>query len=296
MSYHNGLVRLLICMPVLVLAGCASNAGTAPVPPLRTPPAHMAKVPAGTYSLGSTDFYPEEGPIRQVVLTEFYIDETEVTTEQFGEFVKATGYVTLAEHQPSKQDYPQADPNLLKPGSAVFVAGKGKAPEACWEYRPGASWRGGKPDEPVVHVSYEDAVAYAKWAGKDLPTEDEWEVAARGTLNDKRYPWGDEERTNGRWNANVWQGQFPDKDSGEDGFASLAKVKSFPPNDLKLWDMVGNAWEWTKSDGDKATKITKGGSYLCALSYCHRYRPAAKQPVTPDTSTGHIGFRCVWRP
>lgn len=253
----------------------------------------MVKVPGGNYSIGSNDSYPEERPVHEVALKPFWIDATEVTNQQFAEFVQATNYQTLAERQPTKDQYPDADPNLLKPGSAIFQPSN-KSPEACWSYRPGISWRAGKPNEPVCHVAYEDALAYAKWAGKDLPTEEEWEAAA--ATPGKLYPWGDVGKPDGKWQANVWQGEFPVKDIGEDGFKGVAPVKSFPPNQLGIFDMAGNVWEWTKSDGPEGMKITKGGSYLCARAYCHRYRPTAKQPVTPDTSTCHIGFRCVWRP
>jgi formylglycine-generating enzyme required for sulfatase activity len=259
-------------------------------------PIGMRLIPAGTYQVGSNGGYPEERPIRKVRMSRFYMDETEVTCAQFAAFVKATGYVTLAERQPSQEMYPDADPSLLKPGSAVFVVGRDSDPARCWIYQPGASWRSGKAQEPVVHVAYEDALAYAKWAGKALATEDEYEVAARGGLVGKTYPWGDDERPKGRWMANVWQGDFPSRNSGSDGYPKLAPVRSFPPNGYGLFDMVGNVWEWTQSRGPGNTRITKGGSFLCAHSYCHRYRCAAKQDVTPDTSTEHIGFRCVWRP
>jgi formylglycine-generating enzyme required for sulfatase activity len=253
----------------------------------------MVQIPSGEYRVGSDASYPEERPARMAAVGEFWIDETEVTNAQFGEFVRATGYVTLAEKQPTKDQYPGALPALLKPGSAVFVPGKSKVPAECWIYKPGVSWRGGDPGKPVVHVAYEDALAYAKWAEKDLPTEEEWEAAAGA--DGAIYTWGNEEKPKGKWPANVWQGDFPKKDTGDDGFAGLAPVKSFPPNRFGLYDMAGNVWEWTKSDGPHGTKITKGGSFLCAREYCHRYRPSAKQPVTPDTSTEHIGFRCVWR-
>lgn len=280
----------------MLLAGIAIGCASTPNAPGPTPnaPAAMSHIPAGTYQLGSTNGYAEEKPVRSATLKEFWIDQTEVTKAQFTEFVLATGYITLAEKQPTRDQYPDADPRLLKPGSAVFTAGKAKDPMACWTYQPGASWRDGKPDQPVVHVAYEDALAYANWAGKDLPTEEEWEAAASSPGS--RYPWGDEEKPGGKWQANVWQGTFPAQDTGEDGFKALAPVRSFPPNRQGLYDMSGNAWEWTKSEGADGMKVTKGGSYLCARAYCHRYRPSAKQPVTPDTSTSHIGFRCVWRP
>ncbi len=251
-------------------------------------------MPGGEYTIGSNDSYPEEKPVRKVYVRAFRIDPTEVTVQQFKIFVQEAGYKTLAEKQPTKEEYPDAILALLKPGSAVFTPHSDRPPEECWSYQPGASWRDGKPNEPVVHVAYEDAMTYARWAGKDLPTEEEWEAAA--AANGSLYPWGNEETPGGKWQSNVWQGPFPEKDTGEDGFRGLAPVKSFKPNRFGLYDIAGNAWEWTKTDGpDPKTKLTKGGSYLCARSYCHRYRPTAKQDVTVDTSTCHIGFRCVIR-
>ncbi len=273
----------------------ASGCGTGPGPTAgeQEPPPGTVRIEEGEYRLGADDSYPEEKPARKAKVGEFWIDPAEVTVAEFRKFVKATGYLTLAEKEPTIDQYPDADTRLLKPGSAIFTEGKSKDPMACWSYKPGISWKSGKPDEPVVHVAYQDALAYAKWVGKDLPTEEEWEAAADSL--GKRYSWGDEEKPGGKWLANVWQGEFPISDSGEDGFTGLAPVKSFPPNRHGLYDMAGNAWEWTKSDGPYGTKQTKGGSFLCARAVCHRYRPSAKQPVSPDTSAEHIGFRCVWR-
>lgn len=287
MSWKDQLT-LVACLSI-PLFGCGKKAETA----VKAKPIGMAYISAGEYIMGSDTSYPEEKPQRRVTLPGFWIDTTEVTTKQFAKFVAATSYVTLAEREPSREQYPDADPTLLKPGSAVFTEGKSKTPLACWSYKPGVSWRDGKPDQPVVHVAYEDALAYAKWSNKDLPTEEEWEAAAGS--GGKLYPWGDEERPDGKWRANVWQGEFPTKDTGADGFKGLAPTGSFPANKFGLYDMAGNAWEWTKSDGPDGMKVTKGGSFLCARAVCHRYRPSAKQPVTPDTSTEHIGFRCVIR-
>jgi len=283
--------KLVLGLAALSFWGCRE---APPIVPQKSPPPGMVPIVAGKYRVGSDDSYPEEKPARKVEVGEFWIDATEVTKAQFTEFVKATGYVTVAERQPTKEQYPDADPSLLEPGSAVFVPGRSDDSLACWVYKPGVSWRSGKPEEPVVHVAYEDALAYADWAGKDLPTAEEWESAAGA--DGATYIWGSEEKPDGKWLANVWQGKFPKEDTGEDGFAGIAPVKSYPPNKVGLYDMAGNVWEWTKSDGDNGMKLTKGGSFLCARSFCHRYRPSAMQPVTPDTGTEHIGFRCVWRP
>lgn len=285
-------------MLALIVAGCNKTTGQDQAVHKPSIPDGMALIPAGTYTIGTDSAYPEEAPIRKVTLSEFYIDKNEVTCAEFAKFVQATGYVTVAEKQPSSEDYPDALPELLKPGSAVFVPGKSDIGEECWTYQVGQNWKSGDPNQPVVHIAFQDALAYAKWAGKDLPTEEEWEAAAGA--DGKLYPWGNEETPNGTWMANTWQGDFPRSDSGEDGFTQPAPVRSFPPNKFGLYDMAGNVWEWTKSPGEDSgwgpTKIIKGGSYLCARKVCHRYRPTAKQSVTPDTGTSHIGFRCVIRP
>ncbi len=255
----------------------------------------MVMVPAGNYQIGSNETYPEERPVRRAQLKEFYIDVAEVTCADFKKFVDQTGYVTVAEKQPRASEYPEVEIDSLKPGSGLFVAGTSPKVELCWTYVHGLRWRVGKAAEPVVHIAYEDALAYAKWVGKDLPTEEEWEVAAQGGQPGSLYPWGEDDLVKGKWQANVWQGEFPVQDEGSDGFKGLAPVKSFAPNHLGIFDMIGNAWEWTKSEDSNGKKVLKGGSYLCAKSFCHRYRPSAKQLVEKDSSTCHIGFRCVWR-
>ena len=287
----------------------------------------MISLPGGSFLMGSNDFYREERPVRRVPVTGFRIDPYPVTNAEFRRFVTATGYVTLCERLPDPARYPDADPALLVPGSAVFR----KPPRpvslrdsrAWWEYVPDADWRHpegpcstieDRDDHPVVHVAYEDAAAYAVWAGKELPTESEWEYAARGGLEGAIYAWGDEFAPEGRLMANTWQGRFPWENLASDGYAGTSPVGAFPANGYGLYDMIGNVWEWTASalapagaDGPKATccapaepvagtqRVVKGGSHLCAPNYCLRYRPAARQGEAVDTSTCHIGFRCVIR-
>ncbi|MDR4307203.1 formylglycine-generating enzyme family protein [Chelatococcus sambhunathii] len=286
----------------------------------------MSFIPGGTFLMGSDAFYREERPVRDETVGAFWIDTSPVTNAEFRRFVAETGYVTFSERAPSPEAYPDAAPEFLVPGSLVFV--KPNRPVslrdnlAWWAYVPGADWRhpsgpgssiDGKDDHPVVHVAHEDALAYARWCGKALPTEAEWEFAARGGLEGAAYPWGDEATPNGRHMANSWQGRFPYEDIAEDGYAGTSPVGAYPPNGYGLNDIVGNVWEWTATpfasglaaeksccqSGDKRPSsvqyVVKGGSHLCAPNYCLRFRPAARQGETPDTSTCHIGFRCVLR-
>jgi formylglycine-generating enzyme required for sulfatase activity len=283
-------------------------------------------VPGGVFAMGSEEFYPEEQPVRRAAVDGFWIDEHPVTAAEFRRFVRKTGHVTVAERPPDAADYPDADPELLVPGSLVFTKTPGPVDlriwHTWWRYVPGASWRrpagpgstiNGRDRHPVVHVAYEDAEAYADWAGKALPTEPEWEYAARGGLDGARFAWGDDEFIDGKPAANTWQGQFPWQNLKLDGFEGTSPVASFPPNGYGLYDMCGNVWEWTCDpfetesaarvccapvvpDEQFARKVIKGGSHLCAPNYCLRYRPAARQGEAVDTSTSHIGFRCVVRP
>jgi formylglycine-generating enzyme len=288
---------------------------------------NMAWIEGGTFRMGSEDFYPEERPVHDVTVNGFWIDEHPATAAEFRRFVRETGYVTVAERPLDPADYPDADSELLVPGSLVFRKTSGPVPlndvRNWWEYVPGAFWKkpggpgttiNGRDRHPVVQVAYEDAEAYAAWAGKELPTEAEWEYAARGGLDGAAFAWGDEHFPHGKPMANTWQGEFPWQNLKADGFEGTSPVGSFLPNGYGLYDMTGNMWEWTSDDfslghaerkpccapelfpGERfPRKVIKGGSHLCAPNYCLRYRPAARQGETVDTSTGHIGFRCVVR-
>jgi sulfatase modifying factor 1 len=288
----------------------------------------MTWIPGGNFVMGSNKFYREERPARRETVGGFWIDQRPVTNAEFREFVRTTGYVTTSERAPDPAMYPDADPLLLVPGSSVFTKPLGPAGltdyRAWWAYVPGANWQHpegpestiyDREDHPVVHVSFEDVSAYAAWAGKELPSEVEWEFAARGGLDDATYAWGEEFSPSGQAMANIWHGRFPWENLVEDGFEGTSPVGAFPANGYGLYDMIGNVWEWTastyslpradttkqsccqpKESGDHATnKVVKGGSHLCAPNYCLRYRPAARQSQTLDTSTTHIGFRCVIR-
>lgn len=306
------------------------------------PPRGMLWVPGGTFRMGSDKHYPEEAPVHRVTVAGFWMDATPVTNRQFREFVRATGHRTFAEKQPDPKDYPGALPHMLKAGSLVFSPPDYPVPlndwSKWWAFVFGATWRhpygprssiNGLDDHPVVHVAYSDAEAYAAWAGKELPTEAEWEFAARGGLDGAEFAWGDELAPDGRPMANTWQGAFPFQNTREDGFERTSPVRAYPPNGYGLSDMIGNVWEWTsdwyvpKHSADAAKpccipqnprggrqeesydpcqpeiriprKVLKGGSHLCAPSYCRRYRPAARHPEPVDTSTSHVGFRCVVR-
>lgn len=315
------------------------SAAARPVAPGTPPAGGMSWVPGGTFELGSNDFYPEERPVHRVTLDGFWIDEYLVSAAEFRRFVRETAHVTVAERALDPERYPDADLSLLVPGSLVFRKAVGRVGlddvRNWWEYLPGASWKrpggkgttiNGRDRHPVTHVAYEDAEAYAVWAGKELPTEAEWEVAARGGLDGAPFTWGDEHEPGGRPCANVWQGEFPWQNLKTDGYEGTSPVGSFPPNGHGLFDMAGNVWEWTtdwfhplrpedapgpccipvnprvtsseESYGPGETiprKVLKGGSHLCAPNYCFRYRPAARQAEAIDTSTCHIGFRCIVR-
>lgn len=298
----------------------------------------MVRVIGGTFRMGSDRHYPEEAPCHRVTVDGFWMDLTPVTNAQFRRFVEATGYVTFAEIPPDPKDYPGALPHMLRAGSLVRLAAGLRDWSQWWTFKFGANWRRpygsgssikGLDDHPVVHVAYQDAEAYAAWAGKSLPTEAEWEFAARGGLEDAEFAWGNELTPGGRHMANTWQGDFPIENSKEDGYARTSPVRAFPPNGYGLFDMIGNVWEWTTdfwsshhvADAPKACcapqnprggpeagsfdptqpairiprKVLKGGSHLCAPNYCRRYRPAARHAEPIDTSTSHVGFRCVAR-
>jgi sulfatase modifying factor 1 len=302
----------------------------------------MVWVPGGTYRMGSDRHYPEERPVHRVTVDGFWMDRCPVTNERFSRFVEATGYQTFAERAPDPRDYPGAAAEALYIGSLVFVQPIEKVDTSdnrhWWKYVRGADWRhpygadtslDGLTDHPVVHVTFADADAFAQWEGKSLPTEAEWEFAARGGLDGATYAWGNEFVPNERYLANTWQGEFPWQQHAKDGYERTSPVGVFPPNGYGLHDMIGNTWEWTtdwyvprhQEDASKPCcvpknprgpridesydlqqpavriprKVLKGGSHLCAPNYCRRYRPAARYPQAVDTSTSHIGFRCIVR-
>jgi sulfatase modifying factor 1 len=299
-------------------------------------PEGMVWVPGGTFWMGGNDAATTDAdPPHLVAVDGFWMDRTEVTNREFDAFVKATGYVTDAERTPEAKDYPGVPKENLVAGSAVFTPPREAVPldnlGAWWTYVRGADWKhpegpgssvAGKDDLPAVHISFNDAVAYAKWAGKRLPTEAEWEFAARGGLDRKKYAWGDERQPEGRAMMNHWQGRFPAENLTADGFARLAPVGSFPPNGFGLLDMAGNAWEWcadwyrpgydVEADATKPLvnpvgpgsshdprepnlpkRVQRGGSFLCSDLYCTRYLPGARGNGAVDSGASHVGFRCV---
>ena len=271
----------------------------------------MIAIPAGDYQVGSDRYYPEEAPIRQVSFDSFQIDHAPVTNAEFLQFVDATGYQTVSERPPDPALYPDLPPEEQIPESVVFLPPPPTVdrsePLSWWALIAGADWRhpqgpetslDGLMQHPVVHVAFEDACAYADWAGKRLPTADEWEVAARGGLVDQDYAWGAEKSPDGRWLANVWQGPFPWDNKETDGWFWTSPVGSFPANGYGLVDVCGNVWEWTSTPfavpaGEQERRVIKGGSFLCADNYCHRFRPSALMGQTLDTATCHMGFRCA---
>jgi formylglycine-generating enzyme required for sulfatase activity len=303
----------------------------------------MVWIPGATFRMGSARHYPEERPVHRVAVDGFWMDRYPVTNARFARFVAATGFRTFAEVPPRREDYPDARPELLVAGSLVFV--QPPAPvdlgdvRNWWQYVAGAHWRcpGGPhtsieaiADHPVVHVTFGDAEAFAAWESKTLPTEAEWELAARGGLDGAPYAWGQEFLPGDRHLANTWQGEFPWQHRCRDGYERTSPVGAFPANGFGLYDMIGNVWEWTEDwyvprhpaeavkaccipanprgpgmeesyePGDAPLpvprKVLKGGSHLCAPNYCRRYRPAARYPQPVDTSTAHVGFRCIVRP
>ena len=337
----------------LVIA-LAAGALLAPIQdaPHEAPPG-MVWIPGGEFTMGwdGPEARPDESPSHPVHVDGFWMDATEVTNAEFAVFVEATGYLTTAEQPVDWEELarqlppgtPRPDPGVLVPGSLVFTPPSTPVPlddvSRWWTWTPGASWRHpqgpgstieGKDEFPVVHVSWFDAVAYAEWAGKRLPTEAEWERAARLDNPGARYAWGDELVPHGVHRANIWQGSFPHENRPEDGFAGAAPVQSFPPTSIGLYDLAGNVWEWTADrfrpdtyalrvrDMEPGTccsnpkgpattldprnpfaedsRVQKGGSFLCHASYCSSYRPSAKMASTPDSGLGHLGFRCVRSP
>lgn len=319
-----------------------------PAVPPGSAPKNMVWIPGGEFSMGSSvasegvcelpGITEDARPIHPVSVDGFWMDSTEVTNEEFAKFVSATGYRTVAERTPSREEFPDALPENLVPGSTVFTPPPVPVPLTnvlqWWSYVPRADWRHptgpgssieGRERFPVVQVAYEDAEAYAKWAGKRLPTEAEWEFAARGGLSGKLYAWGDELKVNGKWAANIYQGQFPNKDLGSDGYAGVAPVAQYPANGYGLFDVAGNVWEWTsdwyrpdyyatlvKESGGKASsnpqgpadsfdpaepglkkRVQRGGSFLCTSQYCTRYLVGARGKGEVGTASNNLGFRCV---
>ncbi len=304
-------------------------------------PDGMAWIPGGTFMMGSNNHYPEEGPAHLVTVDGFWMSPTPITNRQFAQFIKETGYLTMAERMPKAEDYPGAVAEMLRPGSLVFTPPKQIQTNDLtqwWKFKFGAHWKRplgglsdirGKLDHPVVHVAYDDAEAYADWAGLELPTEAEFEFAAKGGLENSEYAWGSEFMPEGRPMANTWQGIFPTKSAKPIGKERTSAVGSFPANGYVLYDMIGNVWEWTvdfwsTEHPEPAAKaccipynprrvdpshsydprqpeiriprhVLKGGSHLCAPNYCRRYRPAARHAEPEDTSTSHVGFRCIKR-
>jgi formylglycine-generating enzyme required for sulfatase activity len=354
-------MRLALPFAVVLLAGAAWQARARPrveaalppsvddqgfgptiadrAPPPGPAPPGMVWIPGGEFSMGGNDEMPDALPVHRVRVGGFWIDATEVTNAAFAEFVRATGYRTVAERPLRPEDAPGAPADKLVPGSVVFTPPRRPVPlddnSRWWAYVERASWRqpqgrgsslDGRERYPVVHVAFEDAAAYAQWAGKRLPTEAEFEFAARGGLSGRRYAWGDEMRPGGRWMANTFQGSFPDQDSGDDGWRGIAPVASYPPNGYGLYDVAGNVWEWVsdwyRPDGyaliaasarvaldpkgpaasdDPAEpgvpkRVQRGGSFLCSSAYCTRYLVGSRGRGDASTGTNHVGFRCVRAP
>ncbi|WP_397418981.1 formylglycine-generating enzyme family protein [Phenylobacterium sp.] len=338
-------LRPLLALALILPAGCARETAppkaeakpapcvTAAVVPAPAPDkAGMVRIEGGVFTQGAAPQRPEEGPPRETRVDSFWIDRTEVTNAQFARFVSATGYVTLAERPLDPKAYPTLSGDQLKPSAIVFM---GDRPEAIrngwWQVVQGANWRepegpgssiAGKENHPVVQIAYDDALAYARWLGRDLPTEAEWEYAARGGLKGAAYSWGDQPLDMNKPQANVWQGPFPEVDAGADGYkAETAPVGCFPANGYGLHDMAGNVWEWTKdwyrpnldptqianpagpprdraftpASPDEKRRVIKGGSFLCADNFCFRYRPPARESGVTDTGSDHTGFRTVLR-
>ena len=310
--------------------------GVIHTPPPAAAPAGMVWIPGGTFRMGCANCgMPDAEPVHLVAVDAFWMDETPVTNRQFAKFVAATGYVTIAERKPDARDYPDVPADRLVAGSACFNSPSGPVPlddpSKWWTYQPGASWKNpegpgssfrGRDDHPVVHIAWADAQAYAMWAGKRLPTEAEYEFAARGGQDGKPFAWGDELRPGGLWPANIWQGRFPSHDTGEDGYRSTSPVKAFPPNGFGLYDTGGNVWQWcadwyrpdyfsqVKAHGtarnprgpsDSADpqepgvpkRVQKGGSFLCSDQYCARYQVGSRGKGAVDSGGSNVGFRCV---
>jgi formylglycine-generating enzyme len=308
----------------------SKQAASQPTSVIEKDPAKMILLEGGTFEMGSSRFN-DAAAVHRVELSPYWIDEHEVTNAQFARFVQETGYVTVAERPLDPNDFPGVDPAILVPGSAVFQAvnpvGGLQDHTAWWQYVAGASWQHpegpqstilGRENHPVVHVAYEDAAAYAQWAGKRLPTEAEWEYAAKGGEHTSaEFYWGSDLKHNGVWQANIFQGKFPEGNSKEDGYETTAPVKSFPANAYGLYDLSGNVWEWCADfyqpsydvaqtnnpkgpslsydpqEPDAVKRVQRGGSFLCSDQYCERYKAGARGKGEISSTTNHVGFRCV---
>jgi formylglycine-generating enzyme required for sulfatase activity len=315
----------------------ASSAATSinKTPPPGTAPEGMVWIPGGTFWMGCADCeMPDALPVHLVTVDGFWMDATPITNAQFAAFVKATGYKTIAERKPDPRDFPGVDPKMLVPGSGVFSPPPNEVNLndylQWWRYEPGASWQHpegkqstlkGREDHPVVHIAWQDAMAYARWAGKRLPTEAEYEFAARGGLDRNRYAWGNELKPGGKWPANIWQGRFPSRNTTEDGYYSTSPVKAFPPNGFGLYDVGGNVWQWCSDwyqpdyyetlragtarnpqgpadshdpqEPGIPKRVQKGGSFLCSDQYCVRYLVGSRGKGAIDSGSSNVGFRCV---
>ena len=300
------IARVLFLLLAVVMAACSRARDTRSSECDNTILGERIRIDGGTFKMGSEDFYPEETPIRSVNVAPLWISTHEVTNRQFLAFVRETGYITMAERKADPALHPDIDVGKLVAGGGVFQLSKASPAAGRWVFVEGASWRSpigpgseitDLMDYPVVQVAYEDALAYARWVGGDLPTEAEWEFAARGGLVGAVYEWGDEKPDAANTpRANTWQGIFPILNTGADGFVGAAPVGCYAPNGYGLYDMTGNVWEWVKSsDKENNVGIVKGGSFLCAENYCRRFRPAARHAQELDFSTNHIGFRVVFR-
>jgi len=293
----------LLLTAALALSACSKAQPEAPAPTpacIKAADHTMVWVPGSSFVMGSDPHYPEEGPPRTVTVKGFWMDAHEVTNDQFAAFVKATGYRTMAERQPPAMEGAPAE--MLRPGSAVFRVPTPDNP-SWWRWVVGAQWRApsgpgseiaGQGSNPVVQVAYQDAEAYARWAGKQLPSEEQWEYAARAGAEALPEPVDPD----GKPQANYYQGVFPVRDLGTDGYRGRAPVGCFKPNPFGLYDMIGNVWEWTtargnRMDASEPVNVIKGGSFLCAANYCARYRPAARQFQERGLGTDHIGFRLI---
>jgi formylglycine-generating enzyme len=324
-------MKLFVLAPLILLAACtpAPQGHDTPsethkptllkVPPQETPPGYTW-IPGGTFKMGKADGLADAKPVHEVTLNGFWISTTEVTNSEFTEFIRETKYKTTAELNPDPADFPGSDPNDLVPGALVHT-------DSGWKYVKGANWMHptgptsnlqGLGNHPVVNISYDDALAYSKWAGATLPSEAQFEYAARGKLVQQTYVWGDQQQPENKEMANIWQGEFPTKNLNKDGFLTTAPVKSFPANGYGLYDMSGNVWEWcldwydpdyytkpqpntnpvntTKPGGSEPSRVTRGGSFLCSNNYCLGYQPGTRMKTTPDTGLFHTGFRCVINP